>query len=137
MSGEYPAQHLKCIDIPDWFQMPIEMFAVQQYVREWVDYVMIPNGMIQDRVEKLAEDIYRAYRMEKDLTFIVVLNGADLYFNDLMFNMQRLITFDQGSLVTSIEYVKVKTYVNDQAMAEVILCSFIINFIKCRLKLRD
>ena len=74
MEEEYPVKSLNCINITNIMRFPIEMFAVQEYVKQYVDYVMITNGTIKDRIAKLAQDIFNAYRLEASLTFIVVLN---------------------------------------------------------------
>ena len=89
---------------------------------------MLPFGLIQDRVEKLAEDIYTKYRTKEYLTVLVILNvcfaiivflslkGSDLYFNDLLTSMRRLMAFDKSSnLKLQMEYVKVKLYIGEES----------------------
>jgi hypoxanthine-guanine phosphoribosyltransferase len=89
---------------------------------------MLPFGLIQDRVEKLAEDIYTKYRTKEYLTVLVILNvcfaiivflslkGSDLYFNDLLTSMRRLMAFDKSSnLKLQMEYVKVKSYIGEES----------------------
>ena len=49
-----------------------------------MDYVLIPEGLLRDRVEKLAFNIYQEYREKGELTILVIMNSAFKFFTDLV-----------------------------------------------------
>ena len=47
---------------------------------------MLPEGLIRDRVERLAQKIYKDYISQgvKELDLVVIMNSAFKFFNDLL-----------------------------------------------------
>ena len=47
-----------------------------------MDHIVVPNGMIRERVALLAKTILTDYE-KKDLTLLVIMNGGNTFYNDL------------------------------------------------------
>ena len=83
-SMQYPTDHIEAIDIPEGMNFDKSMFPMPTNTSQYMKEVMIPRGFIKDRISKLAEDIYAAYRGREDpLRVIVVMNGAFTFYTEL------------------------------------------------------
>jgi hypoxanthine-guanine phosphoribosyltransferase len=51
---------------------------------------MIPEGMMKDRVNRLAQKIYTEYRDKGELVILVIMNSAFRYFTDLVEALNRI-----------------------------------------------
>ena len=47
-----------------------------------MDHIVVPNGMIRERVALLAKTILTDYE-KKDLTLLVIMNGGNTFYEDL------------------------------------------------------
>ncbi len=80
----------RCINIPDDFAgYSTEVFCVPKHYEDSISRVLVPQGMIQDRIECLARDIFQdviAGSGESDpepLTTLCVLKGGYKFYSDL------------------------------------------------------
>ena len=76
-----------CINIPDSFEgYNTELFCIPSHYADLVDKVLIPVGMVQDRVEKLAADIFSdmMLREEVNISALCVLKGGFRFYSELM-----------------------------------------------------
>ncbi len=69
----YPTKDIKAVLVPEKVAYPTTMFILPEWAKPYLDCILIPNGMINNRVEKLAEEIYQTYHEETELTFLVVM----------------------------------------------------------------
>ncbi len=53
-------------------------------LQDFVDYVLITEGLLRDRVERLAFNIYQEYKEKGELTILVIMNSAFRFFTDLI-----------------------------------------------------
>ena len=66
----------RAVEIPDSFKgNNKELYDLSPVEKQCVDTVLISNGDIKDRCNKLAQEILRDYR-GKELSLFVILNGA-------------------------------------------------------------
>ncbi|KAL2912314.1 hypothetical protein HK105_208229 [Polyrhizophydium stewartii] len=105
------------IDIKADQQYSLEHFAVPGHYNEDVSSILIPHGLIRDRVEKLARLI--AADVTKPLVACCVLKGAHVFFGNLTEHLKRLQNKDGQSIPMSFEFIKVKSYENDQSTGNV------------------
>ncbi|CDJ64292.1 hypothetical protein, conserved [Eimeria necatrix] len=82
--------------------------------------ILIPQGLLRDRIEKMAYDIRKHYK-EGELHLLCLLKGARTFFGDLSASI-----FKQGSLDSSgrslelfHHYVQISTYRNCAATGQV------------------
>jgi len=57
----------------DAWSLPLNAFVLPPQYAQYLDYVLIPNGMIKDRVEKMAADVLACYPSSTP-HLLVVLN---------------------------------------------------------------
>lgn len=110
-------QYIKISDDEKGYQL--EMFCVPKHYEEDLENVLIPHGVILDRIERLARDIYNDLG-NKPIVVICVLKGGYKFFADLT---DKLVTLNrsssQGSLPMSLDFIRLKSYVNDQSSGEI------------------
>lgn len=88
----------------------LEHFAIPAQYRPYVQSVLLPQGMILDRVEKLAADIVETYPASTP-HLLVVLKGGSEFAQDLTHHLRRLHAYREGShLPFTVDYVRVKSY---------------------------
>ena len=72
-----------------------------------VDYLLIPEELLQQRISGLAQQIYEACAESSELILLVVLKGAFVFAADLGREMARL-----GGLKFRCEFIRTSTYGN-------------------------
>ncbi|KAJ3096388.1 hypoxanthine phosphoribosyltransferase 1 [Phlyctochytrium planicorne] len=105
------------IDIKSEQTLALSNFLIPSHYSEDVESVLIPHGLIRDRVEKLAHDI--ASDCSNPVVACCVLKGASVFFADLMTNLKKLKNAQNKSIPLSFEFIKVKSYENDQSTGNV------------------
>ncbi len=85
---------------------PLLALALQPFVES----VLLPHGMVVDRVEKLASDI-RATYPDSTPHLLVVLKGGSEFAVDLTRTLRKLHSYREGKhLPFTVDYVRVKSY---------------------------
>ncbi|VDP99528.1 unnamed protein product [Trichobilharzia regenti] len=104
------------------YSFPVAYFCTSPRYDGCLDYVLIPNGMIKDRLEKMSMDIVEAYEASKakSITLMCVLKGGFKFLGDLVEVLERTIRARGTLLPMSVEFVRVKSY-NDVSTHEPIL----------------
>ncbi|CAH8545777.1 unnamed protein product [Heterobilharzia americana] len=113
-----------CIVLDDDFGgYPVEHFCTSPRYDGYLDYVLIPNGMIKDRLEKMSLDIVNAYEASnaKSITLMCVLKGGFKFLADLVDGLERTVRARGTVMPMSVEFVRVKSYVNDASTHEPLL----------------
>ncbi|CAH8568245.1 unnamed protein product [Schistosoma bovis] len=102
---------------------PTEYFCTSPRYDGCLEYVLIPNGMIKDRLEKMSMDIVDHYEAcnATSITLMCVLKGGFKFLADLVDGIERTIRARGIVLPMSVEFVRVKSYVNDVSIHEPIL----------------
>ncbi|KAJ3063271.1 hypoxanthine phosphoribosyltransferase 1 [Rhizoclosmatium sp. JEL0117] len=97
--------------------LPKEAFVIPEHYKDDISSVLIPHGLIINRIEKIAQDIAKDY--QGPITACCVLKGASVFYADLMNALRKVKTPDQGSVQFSYEFMKVKSYHNTESTGEV------------------
>ncbi|EGF78007.1 hypothetical protein BATDEDRAFT_91122 [Batrachochytrium dendrobatidis JAM81] len=105
------------IEIKEDQQHAIEHFCIPRHYSSDVSSILIPHGLIRDRVEKLAQLI--AADSTKPLVACCVLKGAHGFFANLTEHLKKLLNKEGKSIPMSFEFIKVKSYENDQSVGDV------------------
>jgi Phosphoribosyl transferase domain len=83
-----------------------DLFPLQGYIGS----VMIPHGMVVDRIERLAQDIRKAYP-DSTPHFLVVLKGGAEFATDLTRALRSTHANGSASHIPyTLDYVRVKSY---------------------------
>jgi hypoxanthine phosphoribosyltransferase len=115
----------RVLKIPDDFEgHPTSLFCVPKHYEDSVGNVLIPHGTIQDRIEKLARDIFYdvfSQGTEKEpLHAICVLKGGYKFFSDLLDKINALNSnHNHGSVPMSVDFIRLKSYENIESSGEV------------------
>lgn len=116
------------IYIPDSFQgFPITSFCLQHVPADDLASVLIPGGLVRDRIERLGLDI--SSDMDKDeFIFLCVLKGAFQFFNQLIevvrqhhrFNVHQSMEGKTGKAQRiQAEFIRLLSYEDDSSTGSV------------------
>ena len=98
----------------------IELVPIPEENYDDIDYILIPEGLIKTRVEKLAQEIYKHYcgdRLEP-LRVFVIMNGAFQFYSDLLFYLKKIAQYKSEKLYFEADFIKIKSYINTESRLE-------------------
>ncbi|CAO0792547.1 unnamed protein product [Mucor circinelloides] len=102
----------------DWIDVTTEKnhysldhFVIPNHYEEDVSSILIPHGVIMDRIKKLARMIVDD--SPGPLVVCCVLKGGHQYFADLVDEIKKLRRINGTSVQLSLEFIRVKSYMND------------------------
>ncbi|RHY75871.1 hypothetical protein DYB30_002323, partial [Aphanomyces astaci] len=85
-------------------------FLVPNHYVNYVESVLIPQGLISDRVEKLAQDIRAAYEGQT-IHLLCVLKGGSAFFHALIDKLRLFHKYNTCDYVPfTFDFIKVKSY---------------------------
>ncbi|KAG5452032.1 Hypoxanthine-guanine phosphoribosyltransferase, partial [Clonorchis sinensis] len=107
----------------DYRGFDVRQFCLPPRYANYVDSVLIPNGMLKDRIEKLALDIVTSFENDnaRSLTLLCVLKGGFKFLADLVDGLELTIRARETSITMSMDFVRIKSYVNDKSHHEPVL----------------
>ena len=117
-------QLLNVINIPDTFQgFDKNQFSIAPREQELIDCVLISNGQVLDRCDKLAEQIFDDYR-GKVLDIFVILNGAFQFFSDLLNSINKVRAArkprtEDEDVIVRFNFHRVSSYHNTESTGDV------------------
>ena len=96
--------------IGDDSTLPLEHFYIPEHYKGVLDSLLVPHGMIVDRVEKLANDICTDYQGET-IHLLCVLKGGSTFFQDLCNALRKFHNYtSQQYIPFTFDFVRVKSY---------------------------
>ncbi|KAJ1976751.1 hypothetical protein H4R34_003861 [Dimargaris verticillata] len=99
------------------FNYSLNHFVIPRHYENDLENILIPNGLIMDRIEALAQLIVQD--TDGPIVACCVLKGGHQFFADLMNQMKKWITKSRKHIPLSLEFIKVKSYVNDRSTGDV------------------
>ncbi|XP_046708261.1 phosphoribosyltransferase domain-containing protein 1b isoform X2 [Silurus meridionalis] len=106
------------IVIPDdWPGYCLDLFTYPKHYSGDLDCVYIPHGVIMDRTERLARDIMDDLG-DHDIVVLCVLKGGHQFCADLVERIQVLNRNSKRSLLMTVDFIRLKSYMNDQSMPD-------------------
>ncbi|PFH34423.1 hypoxanthine-xanthine-guanine phosphoribosyl transferase HXGPRT [Besnoitia besnoiti] len=103
--------------IPDDALYKAEDFLVPSHYKPYIEKILLPNGLVRDKVEKLAFDIHKCY-FGQELHIICILKGSRGFFNMLIDYLARIQKYC-GAASSHPSYfehfVRLKSYNNDNS----------------------
>ena len=114
----------RCINIPDDFEgYSKDVFCIPKYYEDSLSTVLVPKGMILDRIDCLARDIFQdiitACEEPEPLVSLCVLKGGYKFFSDLQDRINDLNSDHKKSVPMRVEFVRLKSYENTESAGEV------------------
>ncbi|XP_046371046.2 hypoxanthine-guanine phosphoribosyltransferase isoform X5 [Haliotis rufescens] len=100
----------KYIKIADDYQgYPLDMFCIPKHYEQDLQHVLIPSGLIDDRIERLARDIMRDFSHEA-IVGLCVLKGGYKFFTDLLDKLKALNRNSEVSVPMAVDFIRLKSY---------------------------
>ncbi|XP_003742666.1 hypoxanthine-guanine phosphoribosyltransferase isoform X2 [Galendromus occidentalis] len=108
------------IKIPDNFKgYPLNSFCVPAHYTEDLAEILLPCGLILDRVERLAKDIAIHYE-DQSFRALCVLKGGYKFFADLLDRVRQYNRLSgQSSVPFSTDFIRIQSYVDDKSTGNV------------------
>ncbi|GIY01137.1 hypoxanthine-guanine phosphoribosyltransferase [Caerostris darwini] len=89
---------------------PLETFCIPRHYTDDLDKVLVPCGLIHDRIERLARDIAQDYN-EQPFTALCVLKGGYKFFSDLLDKIKQYVrNMSSPTGVISVDFIRLKSY---------------------------
>ncbi|XP_003383676.1 PREDICTED: hypoxanthine-guanine phosphoribosyltransferase-like [Amphimedon queenslandica] len=109
-----PQSRTTSIVIPDdYTSYSLDDFCVPAHYYDDLKCVLLPKGLILDRVQRLAEDI--CHDISSPLVALCVLKGGYQFFTDLLDCIKNHNATSEKSFQMQVDFIKVKSYMNDQS----------------------
>jgi hypoxanthine phosphoribosyltransferase len=103
----------------DYEGIPIDLLSTPLHYREDLENVLVPYGLILDRTDALATEIFNDFG-DEPLICLCVLKGGYRFFSDLTERIQnRNRTNGKKSLPMMIDFIRLKSYHNTNSTGDV------------------
>ncbi|KAJ6666644.1 hypothetical protein lerEdw1_020368, partial [Lerista edwardsae] len=93
----------------DWPGYSLDLFTYPQHYYGDLDYVLIPHGIIVDRIERLAKDIMQDIGYN-DIVVLCVLKGGYKFCADLVEHIKNLSRNSEKFISMKVDFVRLKSY---------------------------
>ncbi|KAJ2808719.1 hypothetical protein H4R20_000695 [Coemansia guatemalensis] len=114
-----PMEPKQWIDVvEDKFKYDLDHFLIPSHYENDVQSILIPHGLIMDRIAKLAQMIASEYDDER-VVVCCVLKGGHQFFSDLTRYMKKALNKQGKSLPMTLDFIRVKSYENDASTGNV------------------
>jgi len=111
------------ITVPDDWRpasYSVDQFAIPPHYSKYLDRVLLPRGLVLDRTEKLALDLFNDLDRDTPIVALCVLKGGFQYFNDVLDFLKKYSASQQTKAVQfNIDFIRLKSYSDDRAGEEV------------------
>ncbi|XP_072179628.1 hypoxanthine-guanine phosphoribosyltransferase-like isoform X1 [Diadema setosum] len=108
------------ISIPDDYEgYSLNTFCVPRHYEQDLDRILVPQGVIADRTERLARDIWDDMGEASSLVVLCVLKGGYKFCSDLLNFVQALNQNAGRSVQLRVDFIRLKSYENDKSTGEI------------------
>jgi len=107
------------ISIPDSFQgYGLDVLCVPKHYEKDLESVIIPNGLICDRIERMARDIFNDIGKEP-LAVLCVLKGGYKFCGDLIEKIVQMNRIAQVSVPLFVDFIRLHSYEDDHSTGNI------------------
>ncbi|XP_075408632.1 phosphoribosyltransferase domain-containing protein 1 isoform X2 [Tenrec ecaudatus] len=100
-----------------WPGYDLDLFTYPQHYYGDLEYVLIPHGIIVDRIERLAKDIMKDIGY-CDIMVLCVLKGGYKFCADLVEHLKNISRNSDKFVSMKVDFIRLKSYRNDQSTDE-------------------
>uniref|UniRef100_A0A7S3JH00 Phosphoribosyltransferase domain-containing protein n=1 Tax=Euplotes harpa TaxID=151035 RepID=A0A7S3JH00_9SPIT len=113
----YSPEGFNCVNITEDMTYDKNLFLMPDEDYEELENILIPEGLIKSRIDKLAQQIYKQYRSNKTnpLQIFVIMNGAFQFFSDLQSSIKKVREFSGERIEYDTHFLKIKGYVGTES----------------------
>lgn len=98
---------------------PLEAFCVPKHYECYLERVLVPSGLINDRIERLARDIAQDYEGQP-FTALCVLKGGYKFFADLLDKIKQYVRIVDDNLgPISVDFIRLKSYEDEESSGNI------------------
>ncbi|XP_029418771.1 phosphoribosyltransferase domain-containing protein 1 isoform X2 [Nannospalax galili] len=101
----------------NWPGYDLDLFTYPQHYYGDLECVLIPHGIIVDRIERLAKDIMKDIGYD-DILVLCVLKGGYKFCADLVEHLKSISRNSDRFVSMKVDFIRLKSYKNDQSMGE-------------------
>jgi len=94
------------------------MFCIPKHYEDDLASVLIPSGLINDRVERLANEICSDLNFEP-VVALCILKGGYRFFADLCDKIQAIGRNSERTIPMALDFIRMKSYHNDSSSGEI------------------
>eukprot|EP00831_Metopus_contortus_P057081 TRINITY_DN49612_c0_g1_i2.p2 TRINITY_DN49612_c0_g1~~TRINITY_DN49612_c0_g1_i2.p2 ORF type:complete len:198 (-),score=23.83 TRINITY_DN49612_c0_g1_i2:145-738(-) len=98
----------KAVEVHDKKTYPCNMFCLPKWCLEYMDSVLLPGGLVYERIAMLAQEIFKRYQHSPRVTLVTVIAGADRFMNELMAAMQPLLSAGESQIQFAFQYLRLE-----------------------------
>ncbi|KAL1507368.1 hypothetical protein AB1Y20_008214 [Prymnesium parvum] len=117
MAGSSP------MEVPDEQSFSLDYFCVPDHYKDDLSHLMLPHGMIIDRIERIAVDLCRDYNLNygsgERLHMLCVLKGGHQFFSDLSEALKHLTLRGCSAPPLTFDFIRVKSYAGTETTGDV------------------
>jgi hypoxanthine-guanine phosphoribosyltransferase len=121
-SHEYPVPvSVNAINIKDDFEFSVDHFSFKESEKQYIESVLIPEGLMKSRFEKMAEDILKDLKANSvhELHILVIMNGAYTFFKYLHDKITELCRKDASTFTFKLHFQKLSSYIGTQSTGSI------------------
>ena len=101
--------------IPDDQRYEKHHYVMPNHYEDCLDYILLPRGIVEDRIERLAMDIRNHYGGSQ-IHILCILKGSRGFFSKLLEYLDRIHRYDISNEFTKApymeHYIRLKSYSN-------------------------
>lgn len=97
---------------------PLNTFCVPKHYEEDLEHILVPAGLIHDRIERMARDILSDFEHEA-IVGLCVLKGGYKFFTDLLDKIKIINRNSGHSVPMYVDFIRLKSYQNDKSTGSV------------------
>lgn len=123
--NDYPIKNFnnKAVIINSFSYLSPDLVSFPLRAREYIDSIVVSNGLINDRIEKLAWSIIEDYSNKK-LTILAIMKGSVVFVNALQNKISEIAKSNKNVKCDIFyEYVTLSSYVNKESTGKLQLKS--------------
>jgi hypoxanthine-guanine phosphoribosyltransferase len=119
---EYPVPlTVSAININDNFEFSVDHFSFEESKKQYIESVLIPEGLMKSRFEKMAEDILKDLKANaiNELHILVIMNGAYPFFKCLHDKLTEICRQDGCMITFKLHFQKLSSYIGTQSTGSI------------------
>lgn len=93
-------------------------FSIPKHYEDAIESVIIPHGLVINRIERMARDIHNCFH-DESVTVLCILKGGYQFCNDLVHYIKALNRGSGKSIQLGLDFLRVKSYKNEESTGEV------------------
>ncbi|KAL6093345.1 hypothetical protein STEG23_036225, partial [Scotinomys teguina] len=101
----------------NWPGYDLDLFTYPQHYYGDLECVLIPQGIIVDRIERLAKDIMKDIGYH-DILVLCVLKGGYKFCADLVEHLKNISRNSDRFVSMKVDFIRLKSYKNDQSVGD-------------------